>query len=125
MDYSLTTMPTLKSSPTLDQIKKEGYAQDREGKERQMRALSEEFESVLWLEVLKSMKKTVHKNEMFHGGAGEDMFEDMKYQEMAKDMARNGNSGLSNIMMQQFTRALDAEDKAKQMMGATAYTEKK
>lgn len=125
MDFSPATLPSFQSSSTLEQIKSEGYAQDREGKERQMRTLAQEFESVLWFEVLRSMKKTVQKGELFNGGSGEEMFEDMKYQELAKDMARNGNSGLSDIMMKQFSRALDAEEKTKQMQGAQVYMEKK
>ncbi|MBN1525152.1 MAG: rod-binding protein [Spirochaetales bacterium] len=57
-----------------------------------------EFESIFIKQMLSTMKKTVHKNEMLHGGQAEEIFEDMLYDEYSKSMAKNANFGLADMV---------------------------
>jgi Rod binding domain-containing protein len=71
-----------------------------------LKAAAREFESLLLNEMLKSMRKTVEKNPLFHGGSAEDMFEDMYYQELSRTLAQSGGIGLAKIIYDQLASRL-------------------
>ncbi len=65
--------------------------------------LSEEFESMLMYQAMKTMRDTVPKNGYFHSSA-EEIFTSMLDQEITKSSAKRGNGlGLARIMQQQLT----------------------
>lgn len=57
-----------------------------------------EMESLLWKQVLNSMKKTVGKYKLIDGGQGEKIFKDFLYDEYAMLMAKKSNTGLSETI---------------------------
>jgi flagellar protein FlgJ len=62
-----------------------------------------EFEAIFIKQMLDVMRKTVVKNDFFHGGFTEEVFEDMLYDDYAKKMAENGHFGLSDMLYKQLS----------------------
>ncbi len=63
-----------------------------------------EFESVLTNELLKSRRRSVQKCDLFHGGKGEEIYESLLDQELAKKMAGNGPQSLASILYRQLRK---------------------
>ena len=76
----------------------------------QLRKASKEFEAVFMFQILKQMRNTVHKEEMFHGGMGEDVFTGMMDEEMSKRMAGRGAAGIAEMLFQQLSRQHGIKD---------------
>lgn len=64
-----------------------------------------EFESLFLNEMLKVMRSTVQKSELFHGGSGEDIYTSLMDMELARDMASGGGIGLAEILLSQIDPA--------------------
>ncbi|HOO72742.1 MAG TPA: rod-binding protein [Spirochaetota bacterium] len=62
-----------------------------------------DMESIFVGKMLKEMRNTVHKNDWFHGGFAEEIFEDMLYDEYAKELSRNSNLGLANMLYKELS----------------------
>ena len=56
---------------------------------------SVEFESIFVKMMLKEMKKSVEKTNLIHGGYAEEIFEDILYDEYAKNISKNESLGLA------------------------------
>jgi murein DD-endopeptidase MepM/ murein hydrolase activator NlpD len=82
--------------------------------DEKLRKACKEFESVFTYELLKSMRRTVEKCDLFHGGQGEEMYESLLDQELSKSMAGIGPRSLANILYLQ----LKKEGGAKVMEGS-------
>ncbi len=67
-------------------------------------ATCEEMESIFMGKMLKEMRKTVHKGELFHGGRPEEIFEDMLYDEYALNVSKNTNVGIASMLYDQLSR---------------------
>ncbi|MDI6638658.1 MAG: rod-binding protein [Bacillota bacterium] len=70
----------------------------------ELRKACEELESVFLEQLLKEMRRTVPKDDLFGGGRGEDVFQSMFDQEIAKKMAGRGGIGLAEILVRQLSR---------------------
>lgn len=70
----------------------------------ELRKACEELESVFLQELLKEMRKTVPKDDLFGGGRGEDVFQSMFDQEIAKKMAERGGIGLAEVLYRQLSQ---------------------
>lgn len=68
------------------------------GEAAQLRKAAQEFESVFMSEVLKGMRGSIHKEDMFHGGPGEDLFEGMLDDEVSKRIAGQGRLGIGEML---------------------------
>jgi murein DD-endopeptidase MepM/ murein hydrolase activator NlpD len=85
--------------------------------DEELKKACKEFESVLTNELLKSMRRTVQKCDLFHGGHGEEIYESLLDQELSKRMAGSGPQSLSNILYRQLRKggaSEGAEDSALQ-----------
>lgn len=60
-----------------------------------------EFEAIFIKQMLNSMKKTIHKEGISKSSTGQDIFEDMLYDEYSKKMSETAGFGLKNIMYKQ------------------------
>lgn len=60
-----------------------------------------EFESMLVLQMLKQMRASVMKADLFGSGQKEEMFQDMMDEEIAKDFSKTGTIGLGDMMYRQ------------------------
>ncbi|TGN13982.1 rod-binding protein [Leptospira ilyithenensis] len=67
---------------------------------------SVEFESVFVKMMLKEMKNSVHKEKLIDGGYAEEIFEDMLYDEYAKDISKNESMGLAEQIYRQMSATL-------------------
>lgn len=62
-----------------------------------------EMESLFVKQMLNTMRQTVHKGPMFHGGQPEEIFEDMLYDEYSLEMSKNTNLGIAKQMYDQMS----------------------
>ncbi len=75
----------------------------REANEAGLKKAAEEFESLFLNEMLKTMRKTIVKSEIFHTDDNtEDIYTSMLDCELASHMARAGGIGLSDVLTRQF-----------------------
>ena len=74
----------------------------REERDKALKKACQEFESIFTHELLKSMRRTIDKSELFHGGQGEEIYQSMLDQELAKTMAGGGNNSLAGVLYRQF-----------------------
>jgi flagellar protein FlgJ len=60
-----------------------------------------DFESVFTNELLKSMRKTVEKCDLFHGGQGEEIYESLLDMELSKSMSNGGPNSIAAKLYEQ------------------------
>lgn len=65
----------------------------------------QEFESVFVYQMLKKMRETIPKNELFNGGMGEEVFQGLLDEETAKNLSSNGGMGLAKMIFEQMTQS--------------------
>jgi len=63
-----------------------------------------EFESIFLGYMLKQMRKTVPDDPLFGNSTAKDIFYDMHYDNMAKEMAKAGGIGLATILYNQLSK---------------------
>lgn len=68
-----------------------------------LREATKDFESLFVKQMLNSMKKTINKSGLLDGGMGQEIFEDMLYDEYAEKIAETANLGISDMMYQQLS----------------------
>jgi len=64
----------------------------------------EDFESLLIKQMLDAMRKTVPKDGMLDGAIGQDIYEDMLYDEYAQQMTKTSQFGLARMIYEQVSR---------------------
>lgn len=81
-----------------------GAAGRTEGAEKAaLRRAAEEFESLFINQMLKSMRDTVQKSDLFHGGNAEEIYTSMLDTELSKSMAKAGGIGLADMLLRQLS----------------------
>ncbi|MCF8061398.1 MAG: peptidoglycan DD-metalloendopeptidase family protein [Deltaproteobacteria bacterium] len=73
-------------------------------KDRKLRKACEELESVFTYQLLRSMRRTVEKCDLFHGGSGEEVYESLLDQELSKSMTGIDKRGLADLLYRQLRR---------------------
>jgi murein DD-endopeptidase MepM/ murein hydrolase activator NlpD len=81
-----------------------GETRPKADEDEKLRKACKEFESVFTYELLKSMRRTVEKCNLFHGGQGEELYESLLDQELSKNMAGIGPRSLANILYLQLKK---------------------
>lgn len=69
--------------------------------EKKLYEKCEEFESIFVKQMLSSMKKTINRSGLVKRNMGEDLFEDMLYDEYAADMAKTSGFGIAKMLYKQ------------------------
>lgn len=64
------------------------------------------MESLLWKQVLNSMKQTINKYKLVDGGMAENIFTDMLYDQYSMSLSKNASSGLAKDMYKQMSQYL-------------------
>lgn len=72
-----------------------------EQKDKKLKEACKQFESVFTYEMLKSMRNSIQKCDLFSGGQAEEIYQSMLDQELAKNMSGQGNNSIANILYQQ------------------------
>lgn len=70
---------------------------------KELRRAAEEFESLFINQMLKSMRDTVVKSDLFHGGNAEEIYSSMLDTELSKSMAKAGGIGLADMLLRQLS----------------------
>ena len=75
-------------------------------KNEDLKKACKEFEAVFTYQLLKSMRTTVEKCDLFHGGHGEEIYQSLLDQELSKNLSGPGNNSLANILYNQLKNGL-------------------
>jgi flagellar protein FlgJ len=65
-----------------------------------------EFEALFLNQMLKVMRDSVAKSDLFHGGSGEDIYNSLFDTELSGQMAKGGGIGLGKVLLGQFEKNL-------------------
>ncbi|GEM_PF-5558063 len=76
------------------------------GELKQLDFVSRQFESLFLHQLIKSMRKTVAKNELFNGGWAEEVYTDMLDMERAGSWANTRSFGLSTVLFEQLSEGV-------------------
>lgn len=68
----------------------------------ELQKAAEQFESLLLHMMIKSMRDSVPRTDLFGDAAGRETYEMMRDQEMAKSMAEGGGVGFARMIVSQF-----------------------
>ena len=77
---------------------------DKKKKKNRLRKVSEDFEALMINQMLKEMRKTVDKSGLIDGGMAEQIFEDILYDEYAKEFSKTKTFGLADIIYNQMEK---------------------
>lgn len=77
---------------------------DKDFEKKRLRQVSEDFEALMINQMLKEMRKTVDKSGLIDGGMAEQIFEDMLYDEYAKEFSKTKTFGLADIIYKQMEK---------------------
>jgi flagellar protein FlgJ len=79
---------------------------DLELQKKRLQEASYDLEAIFVNMLLKEMRKSIEKTGMFHGGYAEDMWDDMLYDEYARNIARSNKFGMASMIYNQMERYL-------------------
>jgi flagellar protein FlgJ len=65
-----------------------------------------EFESMLLYEIVKSMRRTISKCDLFHGGMAEETYEQLLDQELCRSLGGQRGLGIAETLYQQLRGSL-------------------
>lgn len=68
-----------------------------------LKAVAQDFESLFINQLFKSMRDTVPKDKWLNGGLKQDIFEDMLYEQYAKNISQRGGIGLGDMVYKYLT----------------------
>lgn len=81
----------------------------RERDNAELKKAVAEFESLFINQMLKTMRESVLKGDMFHGGNGEEVYSSMLDEELSRVMASAGGIGLHKVLLEQFSKGVTQE----------------
>jgi murein DD-endopeptidase MepM/ murein hydrolase activator NlpD len=73
-----------------------------EERDKKLKEACKQFESIFTYEMLKSMRNSIQKCDLFSGGQAEEVYQSMLDQELSKNMAGNGSNSIADLLYQQF-----------------------
>lgn len=88
---------------SVDSLVSQGVRGTMSEDDKKLREATKDFEALFIKQMLDSMKKTVNKSGLLDGGMGQEIFEDMLYDEYSKQMADTANLGISEMMFAQLS----------------------
>lgn len=72
-----------------------------------LREACRDFEAIFIKQMLDAMRKTLGKDSLLDGGAAEEIFEDMLYDERSRIMAKTGSFGIQDLLYSQLKGMTD------------------
>ena len=76
---------------------------------KKLKEACNDFESIFIKQMLDSMKKTINRSELSKRNMGEEIFDDMLYDEYAKKMSGTAGLGIGDMMFRQLSRQLPGD----------------
>lgn len=108
----------------LRQDKTTVLSNDRRNTLPRLKKTAQEFEAMLYQMMFKSMRATIQKNPMFHGGATEDTFQEMTDLETAKAIANARSFGLADAIVRDYKKYITDTDQTETGVSNAAGSEK-
>jgi len=93
MDLKLNGLNTTKQSSHKSDLQK-----------KRLKKACDEFSAYFVKQMLSSMRKTVQKDDFLNGGNSEEIFKDMLDLEYAKNMTKNKQLGLSELLYNKLSK---------------------
>lgn len=69
--------------------------------DRKLKEACQDFEALFLSSLLKAMRKTVQKTDLFGSDSGEQTFQEMMDMEISKSAARNSSMGVADVLYKQ------------------------
>jgi flagellar protein FlgJ len=90
----------------VDQVKAQATSKMDPKEAAKLQKVSRDFESIFLAYMLKTMRGTVEKGGLLPANEGEQIFSDMRDEEVSKGMANAGGIGLSRLLVEQLKQSL-------------------
>ena len=88
-----------------------------DGRDAKLRQACQDFEAVFLNQLLKSMRKTVMKSDLFGGSREEELFQEMMDLEIAKSIARTNSTGMADLLYRQLHADIERRSSASEERG--------
>lgn len=75
-------------------------------KQRALKDACQDFEAVLFGQMLSTMRRSVQESNLLGNSHGERIFQDMLDQEYAKEISRTGTTGLADVLYEELRKGL-------------------
>ncbi len=76
----------------------------KDKKDQELRKACKDFEAIFTYQLLKSMRNTIEKCDLLHGGQGEEIYQSLFDMELSKQMADLSPGSLSRLLYDQFRK---------------------
>ena len=76
---------------------------------KKLKSACDDFEAIFIKQMLDSMKKTINRSNLVKRNMGEEVFDDMLYDEYAKKMSGTAGLGIGNMMFKQLSRQMPSD----------------
>lgn len=103
MDMANITRENLRYSITPPTLSGPGTHKPQIDKSSPLYKSAQEFEAVFIKQMLDVMRKTIDRSGLVERNQGEEIFEDMLYDEYSKNMSKSAGLGLADTMYQQLS----------------------
>ncbi|MDP7033129.1 MAG: rod-binding protein [Planctomycetota bacterium] len=100
---------TARALPNLGALENSQIPSGKKGLEK----VAKEFESLFLSMMMKQMRQSVKKNELFSGGRGEEIFQPMLDQEFAAAGAQSQSLGIARLLVDQFSNHVSASENSR------------
>jgi len=94
----------LEATEATDATQKAKTPEERAAAYKSLVKVSRDFESIFLDYMLKTMRQTIPKSDLFGDSQADQIFSSMRDEELSKRMAQAGGIGLANIMINQLKR---------------------
>jgi peptidoglycan hydrolase FlgJ len=97
----------------MDAIAPIGNVQQADKQAVRLRKACQDFESLLIGQMLKSMRETVPKNDVFGSREKEEIFQSMLDEQTAIEMSKTGALGLADMLYSQLSKLTGTKEETK------------
>ena len=77
--------------------------------EKKLKAACADMEAIFLNMMFKQMRNTVQKSGLTDGGSAEGMYEDMLFENYAKEVSKGKGTGLGDMLYQQLSKSMNKE----------------
>ena len=82
--------------------------------DKKLKETCQDMESVFLSYLMKSMRETVQKSDLFGSSEGEDMFQDMMDDEICKSASRTSSTGIADMLYRQLSLDIEKQQSTAQ-----------
>jgi len=111
MDVKATVLNSIDqtASSKVDDLSARG---SREKDVTKVKQLASDFESIFMEQIFRSMRSSVQKSGLIDGGNAEEIYTSMLDSEYAKEMSKQGNAGLAQMIERQLLQTMGVKSAA-------------